>query len=611
MFTKRLFGLIYIALALVSSAGSAEFWYGVDGPVPLKIDSLKVTVKLENGFSYSEVLGYIDRVVGVIDDDYVIDDFVACSLSTGSGYGEFLDSLDALDGIYLVEPYYTTEGNFPLLVGEGIQVALHDEVSYEAIDSINAIYGVVIERERIGRAKSFTLKNTDSTGYRVVELANVYHNLPQTEYAHPNFSAAIVKNSYRLYDYYHQYQPHAKKVIGSFNDVSVWDFAGLNHKITVAVIDDGVASHEDLPPSRLLPGYDFANHDSAPNPGDICAHRMATSGIIAASHTTDSSEGMLSSSGVISMNPHVYVMPIKIFNDGCSDYGVRVDDLTDACDFAWTQGADILSNSWNFVDPDWPDIPDLNRAIERATVFGRNGLGCPVIFSSGNTVSWFPDPSKIRYPARLPYCFAVGATRLDDYRWGYSCYGPELDMVGPSDDGNTVPVWGLDQMDSLGYNPYYMTDCPPGANDMNYDCGFSGTSAACPLVAGAVSLLMAKDSTLNFEGYYYILRNSAVTELDWGTITPQDNEYGYGRVDAYRAMLAITRGDANNSGDINNGDPVYIVNYIFKGGPPPQPDMGTGDANCDGAVNVEDAVFLRNYIFQGGPEPPICFENDY
>jgi hypothetical protein len=56
MFTKRFFGWILAALALVSPAMSADFWYGVDGPVPLKIDSLKATIKLESGYSCSEVL---------------------------------------------------------------------------------------------------------------------------------------------------------------------------------------------------------------------------------------------------------------------------------------------------------------------------------------------------------------------------------------------------------------------------------------------------------------------------------------------------------------------------------------------------------------------------
>jgi hypothetical protein len=335
---------------------------------------------------------------------------------------------------------------------------------------------------------------------------------------------------------------------------------------------------------------------------------MATSGIIAASHTTNSLEGMLSSSGVISMNPHVFILPIKIFDDDGGAAGVTTAELSDAIDYAWTQGADIMSNSWNYVNPNIPDFPDLNRAFERATVFGRNGLGCPVIFSSGNTHSFYPDPSKVRYPARLPYCFAVGAIQLDDYRWGYSCFGPELDIVGPSDDGYTIPVWGLDQMGYLGWNPTYMSDCPPGANDNDYDCRFSGTSASCPLVTGTVSLLMARDATLNFEGYYYILRNSAVAHLDWGSFTPPHHEYGYGRVDAFRAMLAITRGDANNDGIVDVGDCISINNYYQYGYPEPEPDILTGDANCDGDVGLADTVYLINYIFREGPPPQICFE---
>jgi hypothetical protein len=49
-------------------------------------------------------------------------------------------------------------------------------------------------------------------------------------------------------------------------------------------------------------------------------------------------------------------------------------------------------------------------------------------------------------------------------------------------------------------------------------------------------------------------------------------------------------------------DAVYVINYVFKGGPPPDP-LAAGDANLDGAVNLADAVYLINYIFKGGQPP--------
>ena len=40
------------------------------------------------------------------------------------------------------------------------------------------------------------------------------------------------------------------------------------------------------------------------------------------------------------------------------------------------------------------------------------------------------------------------------------------------------------------------------------------------------------------------------------------------------------------------------------GGPAPDP-LALGDANCDGVVNSADVVYLINYLFINGP-PPQC-----
>ena len=63
-------------------------------------------------------------------------------------------------------------------------------------------------------------------------------------------------------------------------------------------------------------------------------------------------------------------------------------------------------------------------------------------------------------------------------------------------------------------------------------------------------------------------------------------------------------GDVNQDGIIDIGDIVYVINYVFYGGPPPVPDISCGDVNCDGIVDIGDIVFLINYVFYGGPEPP-------
>lgn len=61
-------------------------------------------------------------------------------------------------------------------------------------------------------------------------------------------------------------------------------------------------------------------------------------------------------------------------------------------------------------------------------------------------------------------------------------------------------------------------------------------------------------------------------------------------------------GDADGSQAISISDAVYLINYIFAGGPPPNPVLA-GDADCSHAVSISDAVYLINYIFAGGQTP--------
>lgn len=72
----------------------------------------------------------------------------------------------------------------------------------------------------------------------------------------------------------------------------------------------------------------------------------------------------------------------------------------------------------------------------------------------------------------------------------------------------------------------------------------------------------------------------------------------------YVLAVRVIRGDVNVDRIINVGDVVYLVSYLYKGGPQPCP-VESGDVNLDRIVNVGDIVYLVSYLYKGGP-PPAC-----
>ncbi len=65
------------------------------------------------------------------------------------------------------------------------------------------------------------------------------------------------------------------------------------------------------------------------------------------------------------------------------------------------------------------------------------------------------------------------------------------------------------------------------------------------------------------------------------------------------------RGDANYDLSLNVTDLVFLVNFVFKSGPPP-PCFEEADPNSDGSILVNDLVLMVNYVFKGGPAPDPC-----
>jgi hypothetical protein len=65
----------------------------------------------------------------------------------------------------------------------------------------------------------------------------------------------------------------------------------------------------------------------------------------------------------------------------------------------------------------------------------------------------------------------------------------------------------------------------------------------------------------------------------------------------------FSRGDANADGIRNITDGIFILNFLFLGGPEP-PCRESANTNGDGALNITDGIYILNFLFLGGPAPP-------
>lgn len=78
--------------------------------------------------------------------------------------------------------------------------------------------------------------------------------------------------------------------------------------------------------------------------------------------------------------------------------------------------------------------------------------------------------------------------------------------------------------------------------------------------------------------------------------------YGAGAGGSQACAIALT-GDVNLTGTLTSADIIYLVNFVFKGGPTPNPCEAAGDVGCNGTVTSADIIYMVNHVFKGGPAP--------
>ena len=121
--------------------------------------------------------------------------------------------------------------------------------------------------------------------------------------------------------------------------------------------------------------------------------------------------------------------------------------------------------------------------------------------------------------------------------------------------------------------------------------------------------------TRTYGGTQYEALNAVQQTSDGGYVACGWNESeSAGYLDYYLLRMGsgeqpVVCGDANGDTEVTVSDAVYLVNYLFKNGDPPEcppfPYIPCADANGDDETTISDVVYLINYIFKSGPDP-IC-----
>ena len=67
------------------------------------------------------------------------------------------------------------------------------------------------------------------------------------------------------------------------------------------------------------------------------------------------------------------------------------------------------------------------------------------------------------------------------------------------------------------------------------------------------------------------------------------------------------RGDANADDQFDVSDAIYVLRFLFSGGPPPPKGTDVADVNADERVDLADPIYFLQFLFQGGePLPVTC-----
>ncbi|MDD2806311.1 MAG: S8 family serine peptidase [Elusimicrobiales bacterium] len=344
-------------------------------------------------------------------------------------------------------------------------------------------------------------------GMPVAAGLDLLKNMPQVASADPNRAYRLRRNPSDTY-------AASQYALARMQAFGAWEYeTGSSSRVTVAVVDTGIdGTHPELAAKltgisrRFDPNSGAELPDNPPTPA--CNHASRVAGAAAA--VSDNA------AGVAGVSWGARLLSLKIFDD--ADCTMNCDDEPgNSC----TTGDLAIIAAINYAIPKH-NLADYGKIVLNMSIGELAGCSAPLqtavtnavsaglllVAAAGNSGAGFIDS-----PANCTGVYAVGATDLQDQ------------LASFSNTDTLMITKGL---------------TAPGADIFTTDAGggyasATGTSFASPLTAGAAALVWSAAPSYTPAQVFDVLKNSAD---DLGPSGP-DRSYGFGRVNAYRAVCSV------------------------------------------------------------------------
>ncbi|MGL5082980.1 MAG: S8 family serine peptidase [Microcoleaceae cyanobacterium] len=458
-------------------------------------------------------------------------------------------------------------GGAEFYLNNQVTVQFRESVSEATRQSLATAQGLKLLKKLEGVPNAYVYQVTDQATENPIKIANRLAQNPEVSMAEPNITVRTQKyykprdSMYPKQWYLHHNGGPQLAANSHISAEKAWEITRGVRSVVVAVTDDSVdLNHPDFQGlGKVVAPLDLKGQDRLPMPEAASDnHGTSCAGVAVAEEN---------GTGIVGVAPGSALMPIRTT-------GYLDDESVEKIfDWAWQQGASVISCSWGASAVNFPLSLRQQAAITRAATKGRNGRGCVVLFAAGNanrpisgTINEQGWPNNLLKGqvqwlsgfAVHPEVIAVSASTSLNKKAAYSNWGTQISVCGPSN--NAPPGMWFPETGYIGTPPpiqaplsglgVFTADRVGAAG---YDQGdftpyFGGTSSATPVVAGVAALVLSVNPNLTAQEVRRLLEQTADKIVDpdpdpqlgirLGTYDSKGHSqwFGYGKVNAYEAV---------------------------------------------------------------------------